>query len=257
MLSTNLSFLKEEIMSFWLSKVLIRVSLFCAIVAPSAFSSTGIFDAENYRFSYSSKGSSTFVLTNETLRSLACRSPKKSRFASKAKALSPKKKGVRDLTHQATIESYWITSESECPQKTSINTMTFDEGNKENVLPSSPQTNNEEDKKAELKKKNAEFMALLRQPSKVDHEGLKKKFLKKVWPISENGNPYLQISSLESPDGKSHYIVIIKSVSQYTGITEYSAYIDGQSYSKFQPLGHAWFPDHDSVKRASLTIIYK
>lgn len=257
-------------MSFRSGRILMKVTLLCTVLAPSGFSSTEIWGDESHlsqakttKFLTSpSKGASSLLLTNETLRSLAVTfptSPKKNRFASKLKILSPKKNPVRVLTKQRTLESCWIPSTDASSQKTSVNSVTIDEGNKENVLPLSFQVSSEEGKKKEieLKKQQAQFMALFQQPSKVNNKAIKQKFIKKIWPISKSGNPYLQISSSESPDRKEHYIVIVQSVSQYTGKTEYSACIDGQPYSKFQPLGCAWFPDHDSVKRASLTIIYK
>jgi hypothetical protein len=96
--------------------------------------------------------------------------------------------------------------------------------------------------------------------SQANYEEVKKDLLNQKWPLSKKGNPYIRISSRQSPDGKPHHIVISQSPSKFGGEMEYSAFIDDQPYSTFiehPPLGRAWFPELDSIKRATINIIYK
>lgn len=151
-------------------------------------------------------------------------------------------------------DSYWNIPEVIASKK-SIEVLPINEGDKENISPDLFST-----KEEEKKKQQAQFMKLFRQPSDIKYDLIKKKFLEKKWSISEKGNPYIRILSSEAPDNKEHYIVITQSTNKDTSKIEYSAFIDTKSYSSFiehQPLSPVWFSDHDSIKRAALTIIYK
>ncbi|MBN9413251.1 MAG: hypothetical protein J0H12_04935 [Candidatus Paracaedimonas acanthamoebae] len=179
-------------------------------------------------------------------------------------SVSPKRKRQierqRKRSPQKTIDSCWNIYGEITSQKP-IEAVLIDGDDKENISPAFSSINKEE-----KKEQKAQFMGIFRQPLPEKYERIKKDLLKKTWLISQHGNPYLQISSSEASDSKEHYIVIIQRSNKDTGKTEYSAYIDGRPYEDFikekrqkeqEKLSPVWFPDHDSIKRASLTIIYK
>ncbi|AIL12480.1 hypothetical protein IM40_01375 [Candidatus Paracaedimonas acanthamoebae] len=273
-------------MSFGPSRSLIAVILLHNILVSFGISSTGDFDSEiifdqhgKKRYFLGAEGSilpltkkvciikddTSKVLfpfkCNTVLTSTAPLTPKEKRkpLLSKAQTSSSKSGQVKISLNQRTVYSYWKPASDEAPFSASSSQETVDlidaSSNQGNISPISSQISSEE-----KKKQQAEFSKLFRQPSKIDYNAIKEGFLKKKWPISKNGNPYIKIPSIQSPDGKDHYIVITQNPSKYRGGIEYSAYIDGKPYSDFlehPPLSHAWFPDHDSIKRAAITIIYK
>ena len=277
-------------MSFGPARSLITAILLSSLLAPAGLSSRGDFDSEVIpsetrakRFLSSTQASilsylplakkicragdeaigSAFASSSLKLHEIkitksASSSPqvKKSSTRNKTKILSPAKNQVSISPKQRTIDSYWKSSSDEASFSTSSSqeTLTIDENDKENTPPVSSQLSIEE-----KKKQQTNFMNLFRQLPAVDYNAIKEGLLKKSWPISKHGNPYINISSSDSPDRRSHHIIITQSPS-CNGKIEYSAYIDGKPYTDFikhKPLGHAWFPDHDSIKRAAITIIYK
>lgn len=151
------------------------------------------------------------------------------------------------------------SSESQIPSTSSSQeTISLFDENKENICTSSLQPDLTASNLTK-EQKTALFKSYFRPYQKPDYETIKKKILAQSWPISKKGNSFITISADQSPDRKKHHIVITKILSPFDGETKYSAFIDGRPYTDFtehKPLGHVWSPDLDSIKGATITIIY-